>query len=214
MESIIQISDFHIETDAKRVLELLDCNENNQIYAQVLEEYYSIEKYVGGLLEPKGLLLFDSIPLEISSADCPPGARAAYVITTVGARAEEYSTKMFREEAYLKGLLADAIADVGLFSMDVDIETVLKEECASRYLGIAKRLEAPGDIPIHAQKVAFDKLHADSLMEIAISTGYMFNPAKTICQVFLLSQDPKVFEVRHDCRDCKALHCKLRHRFS
>ena len=44
-----------------------------------------------------------------------------------------------------------------------------------------------------------------------MSEGYMFDPVKTSCQVFLISEDPKMFRAVHDCRSCPNVTCKRRY---
>ena len=39
---------------------------------------------------------------------------------------------------------------------------------------------------------------------------YKFYPVKTICHIFLLSEDPEEFRVAHDCRRCTNTACNMR----
>ena len=38
----------------------------------------------------------------------------------------------------------------------------------------------------------------------------MYDPVKTSCQVFVLTEDPEIFKAQHDCRNCPNLTCKMR----
>ncbi len=107
-------------------------------------------------------------------------------------------------------MLIDAMADACLFAMDHEIQAVLKEECARRKIGIVSRLEAPNDIPMIAQKTAFDALKADETLGIAISPSYMYDPVKTSCQVMQVTADESVFRAQHNCRKCGAKNCNMR----
>lgn len=49
---------------------------------------------------------------------------------------------------YLKGMLADAIADDYVFQIEHNLVDVLKDMCIQNHVGIIRRLEAPQDIGI------------------------------------------------------------------
>lgn len=107
-------------------------------------------------------------------------------------------------------MLCDAIADEALFSLEGRMVEKLQEICREHKVGILKRLEAPHDIPVEVQKAAWDQLELEKRFGIEISSGFMYNPVKTSCQVFVLTEDENVFKAHHDCRKCPNINCKRR----
>lgn len=73
-----------------------------------------------------------------------------------------------------------------------------------------QRLEAPHDIPMESQMEAWKHLELKKRFGIEISSGFMFDPVKTSCQVFILTEDEKLFQAQHDCRNCSNLKCRMR----
>lgn len=207
---IICLDGFDVRIDKKVVLQLLDCKEDNPIYEEVEEEYEELEELVYGKIESHALIKFDTVPEEIAKQADLTEQQAAYVLTTVGGEVSAYSTEMFRQGDYLRGMLIDAMADSYLFQMEDALKDVLREECASRKAGIKKRLEAPHDIPMEMQQVMHRQIRAEELLGIGITSGFMFDPVKTSCLILILTDDEKEFRMQHDCRKCSAVHCKLR----
>ena len=75
-------------------------------------------------------------------------------------------------------MLIDAIADTALFSLDDAMMDTLQKFCRKHKVGIRKRLEAPHDISMEAQKVAWERLQLKERFHIDISEGFMYDPSK------------------------------------
>lgn len=209
-DGVIELCDFQIEFDIKVVLELMDCHSDSPILEEVMEEYQELEPLVYEMLQPKGLIKFGEVPEEIAEIISLKERRTAYVMTTVGKRVSEYSTAMFAKGDYLKGMLVDSMADSYLFQMESALQDQLRVACAERHVGVKTRLEAPHDIPMEMQKVMHEQTKAYEMLGIGITSGYMFDPVKTSCQILILTDDEQEFRTQHDCRKCSAIHCKLR----
>ena len=54
----------------------------------------------------------------------------------------------------------------------------LQKFCRKHKVGIRKRLEAPHDISMEAQKVAWERLQLKERFHIDISEGFMYDPSK------------------------------------
>ncbi|MCH1984207.1 ASKHA domain-containing protein [Ruminococcus sp. OA3] len=210
MESIIKITEFQKNIEKETVLKLMDCKEDSPIYEEVQKEFAELKHEVERRLEPGALIGFGKVTGELACDKLKADEEVIYVLATVGKEVSRYSSEFFEEGDFLKGMLADAMADACLFAMDHEIEAVLKEECARRKIGIVSRLEAPNDIPMNAQKIAFDVLEADERLGIAISPSYMYDPVKTSCQVMQITDDASVFRAQHNCRKCSAKNCSMR----
>lgn len=210
MKEIIKYSDFGVELSTPYVLELMGCFPKTPLYEEMKAEYEEIKEELLSLGKPQALVFFGEMPEELAIEGVPKGAPAAFVLFTEGGDISRYSTKMFEQGDYVKGMIADAAASSYLFELDRLVMEKLKVECAKRNVGILKRLEAPADIPMMAQKIIFEQCEARAELGMDITCGYMFDPVKSNGLIFVLSDDPDVFHAQHDCSTCKAVNCKMR----
>lgn len=199
-----------VEIRQSDVLRQIGCNEDSELYKEVLAEFKEIETQMYELCEPVFLMEYGEIGPELANAAIPEGTPVLMVITSIGRGISEYATKCFAEGDYLKGMLADAMADSALFSLEKEIVPYLREECGVRRMGIRRRLEAPQDISIEAQKVVFDLTGAAEKCGMGISSGYMLDPVKSNGAIYLLTDDQELFMHQHNCRKCSQLDCKGR----
>lgn len=202
--------DLKVQICQEDVLHRIGCYEDSDIYEEVLEEYREIEAKMYGLCEPVLLMEYAIIGAELAREGIPEGTPALMVITSIGRKISEYSTKCFAQGDYLKGMLADAMADSALFSLEKELVPYLREACGIRKMGISRRLEAPHDISMEAQKVIFDVTGAREACGMEISTGYMLDPVKSNAVIYMLTEDPEVFMHQHNCRKCNRFDCKGR----
>lgn len=200
----------HAEIDREDVLKSMDCYENNPVYEEVIEEYEEIIEDMKALVEPIGIIGMGKITEAMETAKYKAGSPVIFAVLSVGNQIKERSTKAFQEGDYVKGMLIDAIADTALFSLDDAMIEALEAFCKENKVGIEKRLEAPHDIPMTAQKEAWETLKLHERFGIRISEGYMYDPVKTSCQVFIISKDQSTFKAKHDCRNCTNYTCKMR----
>lgn len=201
-EQVIKLTDLPVRTDRADVLRMMELKEDSPVYEEVLEEYEDVKEELEAMCAPAVLIRFGTIP--------ESGERAAFVLLTVGGKLGEYSTQQFETGDCLKGMIADSAADSMLFHLEQPMMEALRQECALRKVGISRRMEAPVDMPMERQKLIFEKTHAEQELGMGISTGYMFRPVKSQGIIFLLTEDPDVFRVQHDCSKCPRLDCPLR----
>ncbi len=209
MGDIITKDEFHIEIEPKAVLQLIQCYEDNPIYGEVLEEYEQLKPIVLKRIRPKAVICFTSIEEEYASV-LPSNSPVLYSIATVGDEIGELSKQYFSEDEYLKGMLVDAMADACLFGMEEDLKAWIKAECSKRKFGVSHRYEAPVNIPMEAQRIAYKTTKAEETLGLSITAGYMFDPVKTGCQVFALTKNEQLFRLDHDCRECDNVDCTVR----
>lgn len=210
MEKVIVIEHAKTLLNREEVLRQVDCYEGSPIYEEVIEEYEQIREQILQMCTPVILFQFGEIEESLVSEKVPFGSQVVYALYSVGGKISRYSTKAFEQGDYLKGMLADAMADCLLFSMQREVDGLLRQECARRHMGISGRLEAPQDIPMVAQKVIHRRTQAQELKGIEISSGYMFDPVKSNGIIYLLTEDERVFKSQHDCRRCNRVDCKMR----
>ena len=210
MEKIIKFLLSDAKLDRDDVLHLLDCRTDSPVYEEVIEEYTEVEALFYKLAKPQTRMLFDEIPPELEGEDLPSGTKAVYMIHTVGGGVSDYCTQAFRESDYLKGMLMNAMSSSYLFRMDLLIQDDLRKECGQRGVGISRRLEAPRDIPMLAQKIACDKLFPDENSEVSTTSAYMLDPPKTDCMIFVLTKDKEMLHTAQDCSSCTSENCPMR----
>ena len=204
------LENLHWKIEMEPVLKTMDCYEDSPVYEEVVEEYEENLEDMKKLVKPVGILGMGKLSEATATEKYKAGTPVIFAVLSVGSGLKEESTRAFQEGNYVKGMLVDAMADAALFSMDNDMVAALREFCAEHKVGIEKRLEAPHDISMEAQKEAWETLELEKRFGIKISSGFMFDPVKTSCQVFILSENEQNFKAQHDCRNCNNFTCKLR----
>lgn len=210
MKNFYELDGLVPKIELKSTLKAMDCYENSPVYEEVVEEYQEIYEEMLSLAEPVGILGFGKLSAQSATDEYPEGTPVIYAVTSIGDGIKQCSTKAFEEGDYVKGMLCDAMADDALFSLEGRMMEVLKEVCREHKVGILKRLEAPHDISMTSQRDAWECLELKKRFGIDISSGFMLDPVKTSCQVFILTEDEGTFKAQHDCRKCPNVNCKLR----
>lgn len=194
----------------EEVFKRLDCTEDNPAYEEMLGAYEELLGEVRRKVKGKSLLGIGRITPENATLEYPAGTKVIYVISTIGKEFSELSSELFQTGDYLKGTLADAMADSCLFALEEQWQKTLEEFCEKQKIGIKKRLYPTVELPITVHKAAYECLNAKEELDIGISSGYMYRPLKTLCQVFVISEDMCDFNTVHDCRNCSSVNCKMR----
>lgn len=210
MENFYELHNLKFKIQKESVLKAMDCYEDSPVYEEVVDTYEEIYEDMLSLVEPVGILGFGTLPESVATEKYKAGTPVVYMVMSIGNGIKEESTKAFQEGDYVKGMLTDAMADDALFSMEEQVLARLKEVCREHNVGVLARLEAPHDISMESQKTAWEHLELKRRFGIDISTGFMFDPVKTSCQVFVLTEDADSFKAQHDCRKCPNIHCRLR----
>lgn len=210
MENFYELHNLTFKIDRAAVFKSLNCYEDSPVYEDFMDTYEAIYEEMVSLVEPVGILGFGILPKSIETKKYKEGTPIIYMVTSIGDGIKQQSTKGFNEGDYVKGMLCDAMADDALFSMEDQLMDKLREVCAEHKMGVLARLEAPHDVSMEAQFEAWKHLELKRRFGIDISTGFMFDPVKTSCQVLILTNDEKTFKAHHDCRKCPNLNCKMR----
>lgn len=207
MREIICLNSLNYKIDKTEVLLKLDCYPDSPVYKDFAECYEDIYKDIQSVLKPAALLTEAVLPKEAGTF---AGKNALYEILTAGNEISHYIRAAFENGDYVKGMVADAMADSALFSMENFAACALTEYCGRLKRGISRRLEAPRDISIELHRDAFEKTEADKKLGMRLSEGFMFEPVKSVCNIFLLSQDEKEFRIIHECAGCERKGCPMR----
>lgn len=205
------LRDLKVTIDREWVLRQIDCSADSAIYEEVIEEYHQIEAEMYSLCDPVFLIEYGSADAKTAAQySLPQNSPLLFVISSIGRKISSYSTRAFQNGDYLKGMLADAMADSALISLEKDAIPHIRDICRRYHAGIDRRLDAPKDIPMAAQKLIFEITQAHRLCGMKLSSGYMLDPVKSGALIYVLTEDTKKFNYMHDCRKCNRFDCKLR----
>ena len=203
-------TDFQLELDKNVVFRLLDCHEDSPAYEQIDEEYEEKYQYVAGLAEPKAAYCIDECTQGSELLSSCEENGLIYVFLTIGCKISEYSSNLFQQGDVLAGMMSDAIADALLFNVQDQLTEEIRRVCREKGLGIARRLEAPSDIPMQMQKEILDKSKAEIPFQAGVTEGFMYSPVKSTGYILVTTTDVEKFNGKHNCRTCKAVNCKMR----
>ncbi len=206
---IIKGNGRELSIDREIVFKQIKCDEDNPLYEEFNEEYEELLPGVIDSLEPAAALVFASYPDNIGGT-IKPGTEVLYMITTVGRKICDIVSDHFKNGDYVKGMLTDAMASAALFSFEKPVFKAIHEMCKEKHLGIKKRYEAPGHVPMEIQKVAYDAMNAGETLGLSISSGFMYDPVKSSCQVFETVDDERMMRLTHGCSDCSNMDCPHR----
>lgn len=203
-----KITEFQIKISPQNVCAMLDADKSS-LEEEMREELEEMLPEAYERLEPAAFLGFGDTEGFLCGEDELPGQEALYVICTVGDALSGWSSELFAQGDCLRAMLADAAADDCLFQMDEQLKGRVTALCRERGKGIRRRLEAPHDAPMRIQKKALDVTGAAE-GGIGITEGFMYRPVKSVCQVYLLSDDTTQCNYEHDCSRCPNTSCRLR----
>lgn len=198
-----------IYIEKETVFRLLDCRKENPFYGEMELSYETLLEDMKKLCLPEGILDFANASELQLEKEYPKDTVFAMVLYTIGEEISERITQLFEKNEYFDGMVLDAMADSCLFSMEQEWRTILSEQCKKRNLGIEKRMEAPLDFPVEVQKRIWQLLDGESI-GVTMTSAYMFSPVKTLCLLFMLTDDVCQNNAAHDCQRCSNLSCCLR----
>jgi len=190
----MKITEFDITLTEEKILSMLDILEGKE--EEVANRLQTVLPVAYEALEPVALLEFES--------------EALYVILSVGQGITDLANSLLEEGNYVGGLLADTIANAYLFEMDEVLGDTIVSLCKEKGKGIATRMEAPTNIPIFMQKKILEVTDATNQAGITIKDSMMFEPIKTMGQIYLLNEDTSHYQNCHTCEGCSNLTCPSR----
>ena len=204
----MRIKGNQIQVNKEIAFQLIDCRKDSTIYMEMEDLYEELLKDMSHIFNPQGMLGFATAS-ELFLEDDSPNTEFAMVLYTLGEEVSSFCSRLISGGEYLKGMLADAMADSCLFTMEKEWTAVLVEECRKKNRGIAKRMEAPTDFSMEIQKRIWQLIGGESI-GVTMTSGYMFSPVKTICLMFELTDDVCRKNTEHDCNKCSNKECRLR----
>ena len=188
-----KITDFNIKINKENILKTLKCDKNSPVYEHIKHELDRLLPAVQCLIKPEAYVSFK--------------LDRAYCVLSAGKEISDYSKRLFDMGEALDGLIVNAVADDYIFSMDAELAEFIKAKCAGMSKGISKRLEAPADIELQAQKEIIDACYPCS---VTLTEGFMLNPMKSMAYILELTDDAEIFNAQHDCSKCRCADCPRR----
>lgn len=205
-----RITDFSIKFNRQSVLDMIDCTADSPIYNATLEELRGLEKEAYVRLNPRAVIALGEIPNLDLAESIASGTKALFTVFTVGKGISDWSTELFSEGDYLGGMLVNAMADDFLFQMDTVLSESVIDMGRSIKMGVGRRVEAPNDISMAAQRLAWEITDAGQEIDVDIMESYMFSPVKSNCVIYLLDKACSEYRTEHDCSTCSVVQCKRR----
>ena len=190
----MKITEFDITLSEETILSMLDVMEGKE--EEIAKRVREILPKAYEKLHPVALFSFQG--------------EALYALQTVGSEITEWADHLLKEGNYIGGLLADTIANAYIFAMDEALGDTVVALCKERGKGITTRMEAPANMPIFMQQKILEITDAKKEAGVTIKDSMMFEPVKTMGQIYLLNEDTSVYQNCHTCEGCGNLTCPSR----
>lgn len=209
MCEIISCTGQAVEIRKEEVFRDLCCTQKSAAYEVFEQEYEELLEPVISCCRPQIYLKECRLPKGIVCGSLQPGEQILCGLYTVGREISNWSTRAFFQEDYVKGMLLDAMADCALFSMEKQMESLLRSFCRERGVGIAGRFHAQEKNVMFLQRFLYEELEGEK-NGFFLTAGYMFDPVKTGTVIFRLTADADAFCAHHTCSGCENYSCKRR----
>ena len=160
--------------------------------------------------QPKSLYCFARLPFDGTNPALKKDSPVIFSVVTLGSQPSDLVAQEFEKGNHLEALMADMEANSLLFSKQEAIAKDIAAFAKRQGYGIQGVYEAPTDIDASIQDYIVKVTGADKVLGISLTSGHMLCPEKSMCQIYLLSQDKNECNYRHDCSSCQADKCNFR----
>ncbi len=213
MKDFVKVTDFELKLDRDNVFHLIDCYPDNPVYEDVIMEFEDVAEEALKCIKPVAFYKFGQMSEEVflqieEIDDCH--VPVIYCLLSIGDEITELASSYFQKGDYLVGMIINAIADTYLFQMDTFFQAKISEDCKHRHVGIARRLDAPVDMPMCIQKSILEEIKEFESLTMDVTSGFMYTTVKTTGYILVLSEDESQNNGKHDCSKCNAKNCKMR----
>ena len=198
-----------ISPTIRTVMAMLDCREDNPAYEELLDIFNEHRPVIEKIIKPAGAFCPGELKRKGANDDLTVGRRIIYSMSTIGPEVCAYIDECMKNDVF-EGLIVDFMADSCLFLFEEQLKKSIREYCNREGIGILKSYEAPNLIPLETQKDAYEALDAGNILGIEITGGYMLKPIKSNGHIYTISEDPKEFNLQHDCSACPMTTCPMR----
>ena len=213
MEKILFFQNLKVSADMQQVLAAMDCFPDSPLYEEACDEYEIVKENMLSACRPVALAAFSVADGTFQDSGIQPGSEILCVLRSIGFDASRTSGDYFAQGDYLKGMIADRLADHLLFSIEADLNPRLMDACRQRSRGVAARFDPPNQVPMTVQRFIYNETQAGARLGFGLSTGFMIDPQKSCSTLYLLTDDVRKAQITHDCRKCPNLSCRDRKRY-
>lgn len=192
----------------KDVLDSIQCYEGSPSYSIYEELFDELMMENESLLNPVGYYVMtdtrdDAVEEDYESMVC--------CIVTLGKGLDLKMNTYFAQDDYMKGVLISSMADTILFNASNGLYHQIFPYIKDKGMMMTKRKE-PGTsgINVTAQKWILDTVNRVEDTDVAITTGYMLDPTKSMGYFYGAGKDLAYTPFDHDCSLCDHIHCHHR----
>ncbi len=183
------------------VSDAMHIDEKSDIYHRYKEEFDILCPTIMRIIQPK---------VYMGIGDHDEYGKLLVVIFTLGNQISEYSTDLFHKDEYVKGLLTDGIADHLLFKMDDCAGKDIVDFCNRNHVRMEERVEIPEKYPFELLSYGVELFLKSELGEVCINEQFVLEPAKSICNIFILNKGEGNCYISHSCEKCGNQACNHR----
>ena len=180
-------------------------------YEEMLSDYVSVSTELSDKFRLSAAACFsqDILP-DSERAVCTGNQQVLFLMETLGELVTIQSDLYFSKREYVKALFCDSISDAVLFRFEQRLLPELETFCREEGRGIAGRITFSDDFLPQMNHQAFLALHADHTLGVKITRAFMFDPVKTNCVIFRVSDRRDDMKLQHNCVSCGKRECAWR----
>jgi len=210
MEKIYRYRDLKTEASRDVVLKCMDCEPGNPVYEEACEEYDVVAQEFENRISAVASCAFVEAGDELTQYGIPRGSQLLCVVRSIGFSASAVSGEYFAQGDYLKGMIADKLADQLLFSIERSLNPLILQVCREKGFGVHARYDPPQQVPMQVQKLIYQATKVHDSFQFELSSGFMIDPQKSCSSLYVLTGDTAENMLEHDCRRCDNMTCKMR----
>jgi uncharacterized 2Fe-2S/4Fe-4S cluster protein (DUF4445 family) len=134
------------------------------------------------------------------------GITKVHCLVTLGEEIDMMISGYFSQEESLKGYFTNKLADHILFNASHELYKKLKKSglCLSQRINYSTREE------IKKQSSILEAINELETTGVTLTSGYMFQPTKTICYSYELGEQFRKETVDHNCNQCRSENCNMK----
>ncbi|SET81827.1 hypothetical protein SAMN05660297_03603 [Natronincola peptidivorans] len=205
------IKDIKVEINKAKVFQVISLKENSPAYKESNELYNALVKEIRSGIFPKVIYSFSDKLEEKIAKGYDHSEKSMYVIITLGREITDIIDNCFKENLYLKGFLANTMADTMLFQLAKIADQYIYDIAKKQYVNLTQKLSPGDNIPIELQKMILQKIDPTGQLDISITDGYMLNPQKSSSWMYgVYTNQPLVIKSEHPCYECQNKNCLWR----
>ena len=137
------------------------------------------------------------------------GTDCLTILLTLGSRAEEEASRLFRQREYILGSILNVLCDELLFQMDGRALVLLQTDLKEEGLSVSARAEPGGGFSVADQRLSLERMK-QVIPEVRLSEHGIIFPTKSMMYRVMLSHRDCGHVSLHDCAKCPQKDCLYR----